>query len=455
MKGIVAVAAFSLAGGAFAAEMPPPAPDPLASAVLARIAESEEPACVAVALVEETTRFAFGCTKDASPVALDEHSLFEIGSITKAFTGILLADMVLKGEVSLDDPAAKYSRPGAKLPARGDRQITLRDLATQTSGLPRLPPAFAPADRTNPYSGFDADKLYEALAATSLEREIGARYEYSNFGFMWLSEMLSRVGGGTYEEVLRRRVLEPLGMNETAVVLREEQRKRFVDGHDGAGKAVPHWDFAAATAGVGGLRSSAADMAKFAGAVAGLRDTPLRAAIELALKPDRVGRLGMVGLAWMESSTPGGRTIYWHNGATAGFRSMLAVDRNARRASVVLANAASAFDDLANRLLDPSYPMRAKRVAVQLDAAVLGDYVGRYQVSPTFSIGFFLRDGKLMAQGTGQPAFEVFAERKDRLFLKVVEARMEFERDAAGRVSAMTLFQNAREIRAPKVSDAP
>jgi len=105
-----------LAPRLFAADSPTLSPDPLAGVVLGRIADSDEPACVAVAMVEDTTRFAFGCTKDAPPVALDEHSLFEIGSISKAFTGILLADMVLKGEVSLDDPAAKYSRAGARLP---------------------------------------------------------------------------------------------------------------------------------------------------------------------------------------------------------------------------------------------------------------------------------------------------------------------------------------------------
>ncbi|HET9653088.1 MAG TPA: serine hydrolase domain-containing protein, partial [Usitatibacter sp.] len=237
------------------------AADPLDALVRERIGQSDEPACVAVALVEQETRFAFGCSADADAAAPGRDSIFEIGSITKAFTGLLLADMVVRGEVSLDDPASKYSRPGATLPARGGREITLRDLATQTSGLPRMPPIFRPADPANPYADFDADTLYAALAANELQSDIGTRYAYSNFGYMWLSDIVSRVGGGTYEDVLRRRVLEPLGMRDTAAALDEARRRRFVDGHDRERHVVPHWDNAPQLAGVGGLRSTIGDMA--------------------------------------------------------------------------------------------------------------------------------------------------------------------------------------------------
>lgn len=454
MKKLIVPVLIGLAASAVAAE-PALAPEPLADTVLARLAESDDPACVAVALVEEKTRFAFGCTKDAAPVALDEHSLFEIGSISKAFTGILLADMVLKGEVSLDDPASKYSRPGAKLPTRNGKEITLRDLATQSAGLPRMPPVFDPADPANPYADFDADKLYEALAQTGLQSDIGTTYLYSNFGFMWLSEMLSRVGGGTYEEVLRKRVLQPLGMTETVIVMDEAQRKRFVDGHDRSGKVVPHWDTAPAMAGVGALRSSAADMAKFAAAVAGLRDTPLKPAIDLAVKPDRTWPGGMIGLAWHLRNAWNGRTLAWHNGGTAGFASMLNVDRDAHRAAVVLVNTSSSFDDLALHLMDANVPMRKKRVAIELEPALLQEYVGRYERGTAISIAFFMKDGKLMTQRTGQPAFEVFAESKDHLFLRVVDAQVEFVRGKDGHVTAMNLRQGGGTLQLPRVSDSP
>jgi CubicO group peptidase (beta-lactamase class C family) len=239
------------------------------------------------------------------------------------------------------------------------------------------------------------------------------------------------------------------------VTLDEARRKRLVDGHDRTGRVVPHWDSAAALAGVGALRSSIADMARFAEALAGRRETPLEAAIELAMKPIRGAQGGMIGLAWHQRGTGTGPALTWHNGATAGFASNLAVDRRGHRAAVVLVNTASSFDDLAFHLLDEGVPLRKKRIAIDLEPAALQEYVGRYQLSPTFSIAFFLRDGKLMTQGTGQAAVEVFAEAKDRLFLRVVDAQMEFVRDAEGRIAAMNLRQGGRTVQSRKVSDQP
>jgi hypothetical protein len=173
------------------------------------------------------------------------------------------------------------------------------------------------------------------------------------------------------------------------------------------------------------------------------------------MKPVRTAQGGMIGLAWHERRAGTGPLVTWHNGGTAGFTSNLAVDRAAGRAAVVLVNTSSAFDDLAFHLVDENVPLRKKRVAIGLEPALLQEYVGRYQPSPTFSIAFFVRDGKLMTQGTGQAAVEVFAEAKDRLFLRVVNAEMQFYRDASGRIAGMRLYQNGRSVDAPRVSDQP
>lgn len=441
--------------GAFAAGKDDVAPDPLAQVIAQRLGASDLPVCVAVADVGETTRFGFGCSKDAGRASLDRDALFEIGSITKAFTGILLADMVAKGELSLDDPATKYSRPGARVPTRGGKEITLRDLATHTSGLPRLPPGMKPGNPADPYADFDPNDLYEALARTELQSDIGTRYLYSNFGFLWLSDIVSRVGGGTYEQVLRKRVLGPLGMKESAVLL-DDTGKRLIPGHDAARNVVPPWNAAPELAGVGGLRSTIGDMAKFAQAAAGRVDTPLEHAIVLAMRRERHAQGSLwTGLGWHVMSRPGGTFIATQNGATAGFRSMIAVDRQHGHAAVVLADGPAVLDDLAIHLVDDTFPLRQKRVAIALDPDALEEYVGRYQVSPNFSIGSFVRDGKLMMQGTGQPALEAFAESKDHLFLRAVDAQMEFDRDPEGRIAGMTIHQNGREVRAPRVSDQP
>jgi CubicO group peptidase (beta-lactamase class C family) len=334
----------------------------LDAAVKERLDASETPACIAVAVVAETTAEKFACTAGIATVPFDRESLFEIGSITKGFTGLLLADMVLKGEVSLDDPASKYSRPGAKLPTYQGKEITLRDLVTQTSGLPRLPPDFKPKDWKNPYADFDADALYAALERTELSVAPGVRAEYSNFGFMWLSEMLARRGGKRFDVLLKERVLDPLGMKDTvSSEMSADQRKRMVQPHSLPYEPTPPWDFAPDLGGVGALRSSLADMEKLASALSGRRDTPLGKAIALALKPQRPASMyGMTGYAWI-SIDEGVNHKLWHNGGTGGSRSMIIVNAETRTAAVVLVDAENSFDDLALHLVDPSRSMRRPR----------------------------------------------------------------------------------------------
>ena len=148
---------------------------------------------------------------------LDGNTVFEMGSISKVFTGALLADMVARGEVKLDDPIAKYLPQTVKVPSRNGRQITLLDLATQSSGLPRLPSNMRPADFSNPYADYSVQQLYEFLSGYSLTRDPGQRYEYSNLGVGLLGHVLALRAGKSYEEILKERILDPLGMNDTRV----------------------------------------------------------------------------------------------------------------------------------------------------------------------------------------------------------------------------------------------
>ncbi len=337
-------------------------PDSLASVVAGRLASGRSSVCVAVGLVTTETQVEFACSQGAGPPRYDLDSIFEIGSITKGFTGLLLADMVRKGEVSLDDKASKYSRPGAKMPARGGEDITLRSLVTQTSGLPRLPPGFLLGSLANPdpYARFDADALYAALERTDIANGNG-RYEYSNFAFMWLSEILARRGAKPFEALLEERILDPLGMRDTAITLSPQQRKRFIAGHDAAYREVPHWDFAGDLGGAGALRSSLRDMMKLASALAGRTHSPLDETIALALQPMRHSTRNLsTGYAWV-TLADGDKRVQWHNGETGGFHATIAVDRAARAAAVVLVDAAVSFDDLAIHLVDPQFPLAAKR----------------------------------------------------------------------------------------------
>jgi D-alanyl-D-alanine-carboxypeptidase/D-alanyl-D-alanine-endopeptidase len=431
------------------------AAEPLESVVRTRLAESETPSCVAVGFIGSATGTAFACSEGAGPLTIDANSLFEIGSITKGLTGLILADMVRKGEVKLEDPASKYSRPGAKLPTRGGREITLRDLVTHTSGLPRMPPGFAPTNWRDPYADFDADALYRALEKTELQRDIGLSSEYSNFGFMWLSEILSRRAGKTYDELLAERVLVPLGMTSTAIKLDPALAARLTTGHNTQYEPVPPWHVGQNLAGVGAVRSSLSDMLRLAEALAGIRSTPLDETIELALKPlHRLGNLeSHIGYAWFMKDRTGTR-VHNHGGGTAGFATMIAFDRNKKTAAVVLADASSRADDLALHLVDPVWPLLRKRVALPLDAATRKQYVGSYELRPGFVITVWEEGEKLMSRATGQSAVEYFRDGTDAFFLRVVDARIVFNRGKDGNVEGLTLHQNGRQVPGRRLPEA-
>jgi CubicO group peptidase (beta-lactamase class C family) len=442
------------ASPAWPADAPAPVEvDPLAGLILQRIAAQGAPLCIAVAVVAETTRIAYACSKDAGPVALDRDTLFEIGSASKAFTGILLADLVATGKVKLDDPLAKYAPEGIVVPKRRGAEITLLDLATQTSGLPRLPPGMRPADPQNPYADLTPAMLWAMLERSEPKEGGDSRYEYSNFGFMLLSDALGRAGGSNYEEVLRERVLAPLGMASTSVRVTGVDAKRFAQGHDRAYQPVPHWDIVPALAGVGGLRSSIADMARFIEGVLGRRERPPPATFALATAVQRkVTDSSSIGLAWM-TVKPGKHEVVFHNGQTAGFHSFIGVAFANSTGVVVLADSAADIDDLGFHLLDPTVPMKKARAEVPLDAEKLQEYVGRYELSPKFAIEVTREGARLFTQATNQVRVEVFAEAPDRFFLKAVDAQLVFERGADGKVNGLVLHQLGRTMPGRRLPD--
>ena len=149
----------------------------------------------------------------------DADTVFEIGSVTKVFTSLLLSDMVQRGQVSLDDPVSKYLPDGVKVPERNGRAITLVDLATHTSGLPRLPGNLHPKDPANPYADYSSEQLYEFLSTYQLPRDVGSKFEYSNLGGGLLGFALARRAGTDYESLVRSRITAPLGMKSTGITL--------------------------------------------------------------------------------------------------------------------------------------------------------------------------------------------------------------------------------------------
>jgi len=186
-----------------------------------RVQTAKKASGIVVGILDEKgTRFvAAGESSATRKQAPDGDTVFEIGSITKAFTGILLADMALRGEVKLEDPVSKYLPETVKVPEFEGRAITLLDLTTQSSALPRLPANLKPKNMMNPYADYSVEQLYAELANIKLTRAPGEKYDYSNLGVGLLGHALARRAGMSYEALVTARILKPLGMSRSSIVL--------------------------------------------------------------------------------------------------------------------------------------------------------------------------------------------------------------------------------------------
>ena len=388
----------------------------------------------------------------------DGRTMFEIGSMSKVFTALILADMVSKGEVALDDPAEKYLPAGARMPERGGRKITLRDLATHRSGLPRLPDNMPFGNPDDPYADYSEKLMLDFLGNYQLPRDIGSQFEYSNLGFGLLGYLLARAAHSDYPTLLARRITGPLGMRDTAITLSPGQEKRFAQGYDGYMRPTAHWTLPT-LAGAGAIRSTASDMLIFLRAALDPR-SPIAPAMKIAMTERRpMGGPNEIGLAWIISKPAAGHEIMFHNGGTGGFRSAMVLDPARQRGVVVLTNVAiePASDDLAMHLMlgapvqpagpvPPAPPRTGPHKEVALPAAELDRVVGRYEFPQGFALTIERDGAGLKAQLTGQPAFPIFAEAPLSFFWRVVDAHLRFAVDAEGKVTGVMLSQNGQQL---------
>ncbi len=391
---------------------------------------------------------------DARP--LTSKTIFEIGSVTKVFTSLLLADMVQRGEVALADPVAKFLPKGVRVPQRNDRSITLQDLASQTSGLPRMPGNFAPKDPANPYADYTAEQLFQFLSSYELTRDIGSQYEYSNLGVGLLGQALARRAGLTYEDLVRTRICVPLGMKSTGVTLTSEMKARLAAGHDATLSPVANWDLPT-LAGAGALRSDAEDLLDFLAAFLGYSDSKLAPAMAAMLVPRKpTGMSGLdIALGW-HISTKDASELIWHNGGTGGYRSFIGFNPKARVGVVVLSNSSNegGGDDIGRHILDARQPLRPapkEHKEISLDPKRMDAFVGRYQLAPNFILTVTREGDGLFVQATGQPKGQIFPEGERDFFANVVDAQFTFKEDENGRTSGLVLHQGGRDMPASRM----
>ena len=449
------------------AQTPPDSPLPpdaeIRNILATRVGAENQGIGIVVGVIEPKGRrvIAYGSLAKDDKRPLNGDTIFEIGSMTKVFTSLILMDMAQKGEVAVTDPISKYLPASVKVPERNGKKITLQDLATQSSGLPRMPDNFKPKDELNPYADYTPEKLYEFLSGYTLTRDIGAQFEYSNLGVGLLGQVLSLRAGMDYESLVKARVLGPLEMKSTSITLTPEMKARLAVGHGANLNAVPNWDIAV-LAGAGGLRSSANDMLTFLAANLGYIKTPLAAAMEaeLSIRRPAGGPDMQIAYNWL-IQTKDGKSIVWHNGGTGGYRTYMGFDPKSRTGVVVLSNLASAAgpDDIGRHLLDASYPLQQveapkEHKEVTVDTKTFDKYVGSYQLAPNAIMTMTREGDQMFTQLTGQPKLPVFPEGPGKFFLKVVDAQLSFDTDAQGNVTQVVLHQGGRDQAAKRLDEA-
>jgi D-alanyl-D-alanine-carboxypeptidase/D-alanyl-D-alanine-endopeptidase len=410
-------------------------------------------ACIAAGVIDDgTIATAYYCADPNSQRPYDEHTAFEIGSVTKTMTAALLAEFIARGEVSLGDPIAKLLPPGTPVPSFNGREITIADIVTHTSGLPAVPATYRPPDINNPYAGASERDLLDALAATRLTREPGSKWEYSNFAVILLSYALAKRSGNDYETLLRERLLLPLGMNETYVARRPSQ-VHLAQGHLPNGTPAVPWDFHPDMAGVGGVRATLPDMLRYLEGQLGTRASAVTPALEQTQKQVASVDGHRMGMNW-NLSTRNGHTRISHEGGTGGYSSFAGFDRTAKRAVVLLSDtaltASGGLGSIGAHLLDSSIVVGGPHVVATADANLIDALVGKYRLRGGLGVELRRTAGHLAIQADGQPEFEMGYDSVGDFYPLKFDALLRPKRKADGTYT-FTWFQSGAVLDAERL----
>ena len=451
----LAVALSGSAAGSRALAQPLLSDSAIRALIRARVDSGVARGMVVGVLQDGRRRFVAYGSAGPGRAPIDEHTIFEIGSISKTFSGVLLADAVVRGEARIDEPVAALLPAGTIVPSRDGRQITLEDLATHRSGLPRLPDNLTPASPQDPYADYDARRLYAFLAVYKLPRAPGQSVEYSNLGGGLLGHALTlRAKAPDWGALVAQRVTGPLSMRETYVGVPPDARSRLSVGHDAALDSVPAWNFDV-LAGAGALRSSATDMLTWLEAQLDTVNGPLAHAVAMARTPRTPGNgTSRIALGWIVGGSAT-HPIWWHNGGTGGFRSFAAFDPARRAAVVVLSNSSQTVDDVGAHLFNPALPVvmpaRPPRNTVTLSSAALDRVVGAYPLTPAFVLAITREGDSLYVQATGQPKLRLVALADNHFIALSANAELVFDLSEPGAAKHVTLRQNGVMATAPRL----
>ena len=324
--------------------------------------------------------FNFG-KKSANGSAVDEHTIYEIGSITKVFTAILLAQQEIDGKLKIDDLIKNYLPSQVKVPQRGTKEITFGNLSDHTSGLPREPDNRTYSSPGNPYGDYyTVDSMYSFLSRYKLTRDVGSAYEYSNLAQKLLGYILALNTSLTYDSLMIKAIASPLGMIETKVKPDEDKKNNIAIGYSNGFETQDN--YCPAFPASGSIRSSTYDMLKFLAANMGLTQTPLQSAMNKTheVRHDKgqalnfrmaLGKaLGLshtrIGLGWWINNGKKGDVI-WHDGTTHGYLAFAGFVKETGKGVVVLSNSREDIFDIGLHLLNPGFKLRHVKPSMPLE----------------------------------------------------------------------------------------
>ncbi len=396
----------------------------------------------------------YGTLSESDAATPDENTIYEIGSISKVFTGILLANEITAGEVSLDTSVGEIATSLTDSNPELANSVLLRHLATHSSGLPRMPTNWNPVDANQPYADYTRELMMAYLALAKLKSKPGAASGYSNYGVALLGELLAMKAGASYEQLLRQRITRPLAMTSTSIRVDDDNRSHVAPPHQPNGDGGDEWAFDA-FAGAGGIHSTASDMLRFMDAhLHPLQDAtqqPLAQAIELAWQqhlPATDDGVAM-GLGW--HFTRDGKTR-WHSGHTDGYHCIVLMNREIACGVSVLCNTASGdIDALGKSILRVLAGESVASMTVSnlvLPADEIQRLVGNYVFKRDFVLNVTAKSDRLFVRATNQPQFRVFPSSLSEWSYRDVEGKLTFELPKAGSATALTLHQNGRDMKA-------
>lgn len=380
--------------------------------------------------------FAFN---DHRPVS--ENSIFEIGSITKSFTGILMQILMKQHSISGDTPVTEILQNDSALPNFDGKQITINHLLSHTSSLPRLPGNLSPVNMNDPYKEYTNEQLYRFLSAVEISREPGSEFEYSNMAYMLLGNLAEVIGGAPYDELIHTYIISPLGMRSTTRLVDDDSR---LVAPTASGTEVSPWNMDH-TRGFGELKSTTTDLIRLM--QAGTQHLPYE--YVAAFAPSREIQISIqenfgMALGWF-IATNHGDTIVFHGGGTGGFRTFAGFSSVTGRSAVVFANSNDDVQDIGRYLINNAYTLKKVTPAAVLTDEQFEILVGRYTNPgvPSFYITF---DGELLhARMDGQPALPLTPLSETRFTNSTVQAEIHFE-ITDNQSTKLTLLQGGNRI---------